>query len=79
MIDETLLEAEDKMDKAVEIAKSDFANIRSGRANAGMFNEILVPSPVVIPLPATLPGVGRLLLLCMAGKEKGNEGLALVP
>lgn len=42
MIDETLLEAEDKMDKAVEIAKSDFANIRSGRANAGMFNEILV-------------------------------------
>lgn len=42
MIDETLLEAEDKMDKAIEVAKSDFANIRSGRANAGMFNEILV-------------------------------------
>lgn len=42
MIDETLLEAEDKMDKAIEVAKNDFANIRSGRANAGMFNEILV-------------------------------------
>ncbi|MBR6458847.1 MAG: ribosome recycling factor [Actinomycetaceae bacterium] len=42
MIDETLLEAEEKMDKAVEVAKDDFSNIRSGRANAGMFNEILV-------------------------------------
>lgn len=42
MIDETLLEAEDKMDKAIEVAKNDFANIRSGRANAGMFNDILV-------------------------------------
>ena len=42
MIDETLLEAEDKMDKAIEVAKNDFSNIRSGRANAGMFNDILV-------------------------------------
>ena len=34
MIDETLLEAEDKMDKAVEVAKDDFAAIRTGRADA---------------------------------------------
>ena len=32
MIDETLLEAEEKMDKAVEVAKEDFAAIRTGRA-----------------------------------------------
>ena len=42
MIDETLFEAEEKMDKAVEVAGEDFSNIRSGRANAGMFNKILV-------------------------------------
>ena len=42
MIDETLLEAEDKMEKAIEVAKEDFAGIRTGRANAGMFNKITV-------------------------------------
>ena len=42
MIDETLLEAEEKMDKAVEVAKEDFAAIRTGRANAAMFNKITV-------------------------------------
>ena len=33
MIDDTLLEAEEKMDKAVTVAKEDFANIRTGRAH----------------------------------------------
>ncbi|MDD9205467.1 ribosome recycling factor, partial [Georgenia sp. 10Sc9-8] len=42
MIDDTLLEAEEKMDKAVEFAREELAHIRSGRANAGMFNGILV-------------------------------------
>jgi ribosome recycling factor len=42
VIDETLLEAEDKMDKAVEVAKDEFAAIRTGRANAAMFSKILV-------------------------------------
>ncbi|MBE1874575.1 ribosome recycling factor [Myceligenerans pegani] len=42
MIDETLLEAEEKMEKAIEVAKEDFAGIRTGRANAGMFNKITV-------------------------------------
>ncbi len=42
MIDETLLEAEQKMDKAVEVAKEDFAAIRTGRANAAMFSKITV-------------------------------------
>ena len=35
MIDDTLLEAEEKMDKAVAVAKEDFATIRTGRAHAG--------------------------------------------
>jgi len=42
VIDETLLEAEEKMDKAVEVAKEDFSTIRTGRASAAMFNKILV-------------------------------------
>ena len=42
MIDETLLEAEEKMEKAVDVAKDDFATIRTGRANPGMFSRILV-------------------------------------
>ncbi|HET7475188.1 MAG TPA: ribosome recycling factor [Dermatophilaceae bacterium] len=42
MIDDTLLEAEEKMDKALEVAKEDFAGIRTGRANAAMFNKLTV-------------------------------------
>lgn len=41
MIDETLLEAEEKMDKAISVAKDDFAGIRTGRANTAMFNKIV--------------------------------------
>ena len=42
MIDETLLDAEEKMDKAVSVAKDDFAGIRTGRATPAMFNKIVV-------------------------------------
>ncbi|MFW6694281.1 ribosome recycling factor [Streptomyces sp. MAR4 CNX-425] len=40
MIEETLLEAEEKMEKAVVVAKDDFAAIRTGRAHPAMFNKI---------------------------------------
>ncbi|MDP9417833.1 MAG: ribosome recycling factor [Actinomycetota bacterium] len=42
MIDETLLEAEEKMEKAVTVAKDDFSTIRTGRANPAMFNRVVV-------------------------------------
>ncbi|BCW05300.1 ribosome recycling factor [Micrococcaceae bacterium Sec5.1] len=42
MIEETLLEAGEKMDKAVEVAKEDFASIRTGRANPGLYNKVIV-------------------------------------
>ena len=42
MIDETLLDAEEKMDKAVTVAKDDFGGIRTGRATPAMFNKIVV-------------------------------------
>ncbi len=40
MIDETLLEAEEKMEKAVSVAKEEFAAIRTGRAHPAMFAKI---------------------------------------
>jgi ribosome recycling factor len=42
VIDETLFEAEEKMEKAVSVARDDFGTIRTGRANPGMFNKIMV-------------------------------------
>jgi ribosome recycling factor len=40
VIDETFLEAEEKMEKAVGVAREDFAGIRTGRAHPAMFNKI---------------------------------------
>ena len=40
MIDEALFDAEEKMEKAVSVARDDLASIRTGRANPGMFNRI---------------------------------------
>jgi ribosome recycling factor len=42
MIDDTLLEAEEKMEKAVTVAKEEFGIIRTGRAHPGMFSKITV-------------------------------------
>jgi ribosome recycling factor len=42
MIDDTLLEAEEKMDKAVAVAKEEFAVIRTGRAHPAMFSKVTV-------------------------------------
>lgn len=41
-VDVILLEAEEKMDKAIAVAREDFATIRTGRASAAMFNKIVV-------------------------------------
>jgi ribosome recycling factor len=38
----TLGDASSKMDKAVTVAKEDFASIRTGRANPALFNKIMV-------------------------------------
>ena len=40
MIDETLFDAEEKMEKAVSVARDDLSSIRTGRANPGMFSRI---------------------------------------
>jgi ribosome recycling factor len=51
VIDDTLLEAEEKMDKALTVAKEDFSGIRTGRAHPSMFGKITAeyygtPTPV---------------------------------
>ena len=42
MIDQILKTASEKMDKAVESAKDDFATVRTGRANPQLFQKIMV-------------------------------------
>jgi ribosome recycling factor len=42
VIDDTLLDAEERMEKAVSVAKDDFGSIRTGRATPQMFNKVLV-------------------------------------
>lgn len=51
MINETLKEADQKMDKSVEAAREEFAAIRAGRANPSMFAKLVAeyygtPTPI---------------------------------
>lgn len=51
MIDEALFDAEEKMEKAIEVARDDLSSIRTGRANPGMFTRVVVdyygsPTPI---------------------------------
>jgi len=67
MIDETLLDAEDRMEKAVDAARGEFGNIRSGRANAAMFTSILVdyygaPTPLQQLASLTIPEARTVLV-----------------
>ncbi|GAA1803155.1 ribosome recycling factor [Luedemannella flava] len=52
MIEETLFEAEEKMERAVEFAKEEFATIRTGRATPAMFGRIMIDYyGALTPLP----------------------------
>ena len=67
MIEETLLEAGEKMDKAVEVAKDDFATIRTGRANPGLYNKVIVeyygtPTPLQQLASLGFPDAGTILI-----------------
>lgn len=57
MIDDTLLQAEEKMDRAIEHAKEEFAAIRTGRATPAMFSKITVDyygAPTPLPQLASI-------------------------
>jgi ribosome recycling factor len=60
VINDTLNEAADKMDKAVSVAREDFAAIRTGRAHPSMFHKINVdyygnPTPLQQLASFTVP------------------------
>ena len=57
MIDDTLLEAEEKMDKAVAVARDELGTLRTGRASPQMFARLNVDyygTPTPIPQMATI-------------------------
>jgi ribosome recycling factor len=57
VIDDTLLEAEEKMEKAVSVAREDLGTLRTGRASPQMFARLHVDyygSPTPIPQMASI-------------------------
>jgi ribosome recycling factor len=57
VIDETLFEAEEKMEKAVSVAREELAGLRTGRATPNLFNRLLVDyygTPTPIPQMASI-------------------------
>jgi ribosome recycling factor len=60
VIEESLFEAEEKMERAVEFAREDFATVRTGRANPAMFARVMVdyygvPTPVTQMASIAIP------------------------
>jgi ribosome recycling factor len=57
VIDETLFEAEEKMEKAVAVARDDLGTLRTGRASPSMFARLTVDyygAPTPVPQMATI-------------------------
>lgn len=57
MIDETLLDAEEKMERAIEHARQEFGTIRTGRATPAMFGKIIIDyygTPTPLPQMASI-------------------------
>jgi ribosome recycling factor len=60
VIDETLFEAEEKMERAIDFAKEEFAVIRTGRASPAMFSKIVIdyygtPTPLTQMASIAIP------------------------
>jgi ribosome recycling factor len=60
VIDETLFDAEEKMDKAVHVAREELGGLRTGRANASAFARLVVdyygtPTPIPQLASVTIP------------------------
>lgn len=57
MIDDILLETEDKMERAIAFAKEDMTTIRTGRATPAMFSKIIIDyygAPTPLPQMASI-------------------------
>lgn len=67
MIDEILLECEERMSSSVEFAREDLTTIRTGRANPAMFNGVIadyygVPTPITQMATISVPEARMLLI-----------------
>ncbi len=67
VIDDTLLEAMEKMDKAVEHTQAQFGTVRTGRANPGLVERINVeyygaPVPILQLASISVPEARQLLI-----------------
>ncbi len=77
MIDDILLDAEDRMGKAVEATRHDFGTIRTGRANPQMFTQIMVdyygaPTPLQQLATINIPEA-RTVLISPFDRNATNE------
>jgi len=77
MIDDALLEAEVKMDKAVAVAKDDMSTIRTGRAQPAMFTRITVdyygaPTPLTQLATITVPEARMAVIKPYDGSQLGE-------
>jgi ribosome recycling factor len=77
MIDETLFNAEERMEKAVSVAQDDFAGIRTGRATPQMFQRIVVDyygamTPIIQLASLTVPEPRMAII---TPYDKGSLGL----
>ncbi|MDO5731347.1 ribosome recycling factor [Corynebacterium sphenisci] len=67
MIDETLLDAEEKMGNSVEFCREELTTIRTGRANPAMFNGVIaeyygVPTPITQMATISVPEARMLII-----------------
>ncbi len=67
MTDEILLEAEDKMQKAIEVMENRFLNVRAGRANPKILDKVTVeyygvPTPLIQLATISVPEARKLVI-----------------
>lgn len=67
MTDEILLEAEDKMQKAIEVMENRFLNVRAGRANPRILDKVEVeyygtPTPLIQLATISVPEARKLVI-----------------
>ena len=77
MIDETLFDAEEKMEKAVSFAKEELASVRTGRATPAMFSRIVVeyygaPTPLNQLASVNIPEARMAIIKPYDGSQLAN-------
>jgi ribosome recycling factor len=77
VIDETLFDAEEKMEKAVSFAKEELASVRTGRATPAMFSRIVVeyygaPTPLNQLASVNIPEARMAIIKPYDGSQLAN-------